>query len=77
MEAGYTTAILGNYAPPPYDDSQVRLVFVVPGERTAANPVAAFKQGLREAAANDTYVLKGYRCPACGRVELVAGDNAS
>jgi hypothetical protein len=72
MEDGYATAlglIEGN--PPP---GGPKLVFVVPGERTSANPIKAFQQGLQGDLANQAYLLRGKRCPACGLVELVAVD---
>jgi hypothetical protein len=50
------------------------VIFVVPGERTSANPITAFKQGLEEVPANKAYRLHGWRCAKCGRVELAAID---
>ena len=54
--------------------TNVKLVFVVPGERTSANPIKALKQGLQTAPASEAYLLHGHRCPKCGRVELIALD---
>ena len=70
MEPGYATAlqiVFGN--PPP---GGPKLVFVVPGQPTAANPIAAFRQGLQGERANEAYLLRGHRCPSCGSVELLA-----
>jgi hypothetical protein len=73
MQAGYTTARLWATADPSPSD-EPKLVFVVPGEPTAANPIQAFKQGLKGVQANQVYLIRGYRCPACGTVELIAEE---
>jgi hypothetical protein len=72
MQAGYTTArgLWGGDNPL----GVPKLVFVVPGEQTLANPIKAVKQGLDEAPTNVAYLLRGYRCPSCGIVELIALD---
>jgi len=75
MQDGYATAIglMGEVLPP---DSP-RLVFVVPGETTSENLIKAFKQGLQGDPANAAYSLRGYRCPRCGSVELIALDKVA
>jgi hypothetical protein len=73
MEEGYTTA-LGLL----FDDQvseHPKLAFVVLGEQTSRNPIKAFKQGLDQLPARRAYGLRGYRCAACGRVELIANDS--
>jgi hypothetical protein len=75
MENGFATAIpLIGPKPPP---DRPRLVFVVPGNQTSWNPLKAFKQGLEGDRANEAYLLRGYRCPACGTVELIAKDKVA
>ncbi len=72
MEDGYATAIglvASNTA-----SGDPKLVFVVPGKHTSWNPIKAFQQGLQGERANEAYLLRGYRCPGCGTVELVALD---
>lgn len=51
-----------------------RLVFVVVGEPTAANPLAAFKQCVQEIPGNEAYLLRGRQCADCGLVELEATE---
>ncbi len=72
MMLGSTTALglVGGSSP----RSDSKLLFVLRRERTSVNPVDAFKQGLQNAPANEAFRLQGYRCPACGRVELFAKE---
>ena len=74
MEDGYATPI--GYGPMETHDNP-GLVFVVPGEKTSGNPIKAFTQGLEGQRANAAYQLRGYRCPACGSVELIAPDKVT
>lgn len=53
------------------------LVFVVEGEPTSRNPVEAFRQGVEGLQEDKAYVLRGYRCPECGSVELTAHDQTT
>jgi hypothetical protein len=75
MEPGYATALglIGDLTAP----DTPRLLFVVPGERTSANPVKAFQQGLHGERDSKAYLLRGYRCPGCGVVELSATEESS
>lgn len=75
MEDGYATAqgLIGGNPPP----GEPKLVFVVPGGRTSGNPIRAFKQGLQGDRANQAYLLRGCRCPACGTIELVALESVA
>jgi hypothetical protein len=66
MEAGYAT-VLGVLGDP-------KIVFVVPGELTSPNPIRAFKQGLQNERQDEAYLLRGYRCPVCGAVEMIAKE---
>lgn len=70
MEPGYTTAIGLMGGQSTAGDS--KLVFVVPGEPTAGNPIQAFQQGLNGERASTAYLMHGRRCPSCGVVELLA-----
>lgn len=70
MKNGYLTA--SGFIGGAVGSADKRLVFVVPGEETSANPLRAFEQGLHNAQTNETYILRGYRCPNCGTVELRA-----
>jgi DNA-directed RNA polymerase subunit RPC12/RpoP len=70
MENGYATA-LGLMAGD-MSSGNPKLVFVVPGVQTSGNPIKAFQQGLQGDQANKAYLLRGYRCPGCGTVELIA-----
>jgi len=72
MKAGYATALDLLFADSTHNVP--KLVFVVAGERTSVNPIKAFKQGLQDTAANEAFLLRGHRCSACGRVELLALD---
>ena len=69
-EDGFCTASDFVGTPP----SEARLVIVVPGEATSANPLRAFRQGLDDAKQNEAYVLRGRRCTNCGAVELFATE---
>ena len=73
MEPGYATAygLVGG------QDGNPHIVFVVPGEPTSCNPIKAFQQGLKDEKAAEAYLLRGYRCPSCGLVELVAEEKTS
>ena len=75
MEDGYATAqgLIGGNPPP----GEPKLVFVVPGGKTSVNPIKAFQQGLQGDRANEAYMLRGYRCPSCGTVELIALDRVT
>jgi hypothetical protein len=71
MEVGFATAqglIGGGTA----SAQQPRLLFVVAGSATSANPVEAFKQGLSGAEENRPYRVSGVRCTRCGFLELYA-----
>ena len=72
MECGFTTArgLIGDARA---DGDESRLIFVVTGVPTAANPVSAFKQGLPEEPANRLYPIVGARCSQCGFLEFYAG----
>lgn len=72
-EAGFLTAtgLVGQNMTEP------RVVFVVPGEPTATNPLAAFRQGIEGVRQNQAYLMHGRRCAACGTVELVATEQTS
>ena len=76
MEEGAATArgLLGGATRPA---DQPMLVFVVPGTATSLNPVTAFRQGLSGEPDARAYLMRGYRCPSCGRVELFATERAS
>jgi hypothetical protein len=74
MEAGYATWTIAHIGVGPPESPRTPLVFVVPGEPTSINPVKAFQQGLQGDRASKAYGLRGYRCPACGTVELIALD---
>jgi hypothetical protein len=76
MEAGAATAhgLIGGAVTPA---SQPRLVFVVPGTPTSGNPITAFRQGMAGEPGDRGYLMRGYRCPSCGRVELFATDPTS
>lgn len=73
MQDGYTTALglIGGILPK--DDP--KLLFVIPGERTSGNPIKALMQGLQGDQTSRAYLLRGYRCPQCGTVELIALDS--
>jgi predicted RNA-binding Zn-ribbon protein involved in translation (DUF1610 family) len=60
----------------PAAGAEPRLVFVVPGTPTSGNPIAAFKQGMAGEPDDRAYLIRGYRCPSCGRVELFATERA-
>jgi len=53
-------------------ESTPRLVFVVPGTPTSANPIKAFAQGLADDPSSQAYLMTGRRCSRCGFVELYA-----
>jgi hypothetical protein len=73
MEAGATSALgLVGTMNKPADEP--RLVFVVPGTPTSGNPITAFRQGMAGEPGDRGYLLRGFRCPSCGRVELFATD---
>jgi DNA-directed RNA polymerase subunit RPC12/RpoP len=72
MEDGYATAMGLIAANPPAGEA--KLVFVVPGQSTSPNPIKALQQGLRDERENAAYLLRGYRCPRCGTVELLARE---
>ena len=54
-----------------------RLVFVVPGTPTSANPAKALRQGLADEPAAHGYLLRGRRCTRCGFVELYATERTA
>ena len=74
--AGVATAhgLIGGDAAPA---AQARLVFVVPGSPTSANPAKAFAQGLADEAPDHAYVVRGRRCTRCGYVELYATERTT
>ena len=74
MEAGAATA-LGLVGGATRPAAEPRLVFVVPGTPTSANPVTAFRQGMASEPGERAYLLRGYRCPRCGMVELAATES--
>jgi len=57
--------------------SQPRLVFVVPGIPTSANPVKALGQGLADERPDHGYLIRGRRCTRCGFLELYATERTS
>ncbi|HTU24513.1 MAG TPA: hypothetical protein VMF30_03895, partial [Pirellulales bacterium] len=63
MEAGFTTAI-GLIGGREFAADEARLVFVVSGDRTSANPIGAFRQGLAGTPGNRAYSISTARCPA-------------
>ena len=74
-ETGVATAeglLFGAFVPP----EQSRLLFVVPGVPTSANPLRAFKQGLSEEPATRAFRIEGSRCTACGSLALFATQQA-
>ncbi len=71
MERGFTTAI-GLIGGDKTERERAQLVFVVPGTRTAQNPIAAFNQGLLDAPSTRSFRIEGSRCAACGFLELYA-----
>ena len=75
MEAGVATAfgLIGAVRTPV---DKPRLVFVVPGEPTSPNPVEAFKQGLADEPANESFWIRGQRCSRCGFLELFAMERS-
>lgn len=72
MDAGYATAIglIGGNPP----QGSPKLVFVVPGDPSSPNPITAFQQGLSDTRTTEAYLLRGFRCSACGAVELFATE---
>jgi len=71
LEAGFATAdglIGGNGV----EGETPKLLFIVLGKATSANPITAFKQGLSDEPANRSYGIRGFRCSQCGAVELYA-----
>ena len=76
MEPGAATAhgLIGGAVTPA---SQPRLVFVVPGTPTSGNPFTALRQGLSGEPDDRAYLMTGFRCPSCGRVELFARDQTA
>jgi hypothetical protein len=73
MEPGVATAhgLFGGAVAPA---AEPRLVFVVTGTPTSGNPITAFRQGLAGEPGDRSYLLRGFRCPSCGRVELFANE---
>jgi hypothetical protein len=71
IEAGFTTA-LGLIGGSGLEGQDAQLIFVVEGERTAANPVRAFQQGVAGVPHNRAYTIRGLRCARCGTLELYA-----
>jgi hypothetical protein len=71
LEAGFTTAsgLIGGDGT---ESREPKLVFVVPGTNTSANPLRAFNQGLADEKANRAFGIQGFRCSRCGRLELYA-----
>ena len=57
--------------------AQPRLVFVVPGTATSANPAKAFAQGMADERPDHAYLIRGSRCTRCGYVELYATDRTT
>lgn len=57
------------------DDSH--LIFIVPGERTSANPMTAFRQGIEEHPSDRKYIIRGRRCTNCARLEWFAEEQPS
>ena len=54
-----------------------RLVFVVPGTPTSANPVKALGQGLSGESSDHAYLIRGRRCTRCGLLEFYASDRTT
>ena len=75
-EAGAATAhgLVGSAVRSPDDP---RLVFVVPGSPTSANPLKALKQGLSDEPSRRGYLVRGRRCTRCGFVEFYATDETA
>ena len=74
--AGVATALglIGGAATP---KDQPRVVFVVPGTATSANPVKAMTQGLADEPAAHGYLVRGRRCTRCGFVEFYATERTT
>ena len=74
--AGVATAhgLIGGAAAPA---TQSRLVFVVPGTPTSANPLKALAQGMGEERPDHGYLIRGRRCTRCGHVELYATERTT
>ena len=56
---------------------QPRVVFVVPGTPTSANPIKAVAQGLADEPAAHGYLVRGRRCTRCGFVEFYATERTN
>jgi hypothetical protein len=72
LEQGYIFPITRGGVGPPQQNPWKDVAFVVLGERTSANPITAFKQGLSGAAEDRFYRVWGLRCVDCGVLELYA-----
>jgi hypothetical protein len=73
VESGVATAqgLIGGAVVPA---TEPRLVFVVPGTATSANPVTAFKQRLADERDAVGYAVRGRRCTRCGHLEFYATE---
>jgi hypothetical protein len=72
LEEGYLFPITHGLVGPPQQNPWKDVAFVVPGQRTSANPITAFKQGMSGAAEDRFYRVRGLRCVGCGALELYA-----
>ncbi len=73
LEAGFATA-QGLIGVTDTDGRNPHLVFVVLGNATSSNLIAAFQQGIADEPTNRVYGIQGYRCSDCGALELYAND---
>lgn len=73
LEGGFTTA-LGLVFGAQREGEESRLIFVVPGTHTSPNPIRAFQQGLADESSQKSYRISGYRCSACGALDLYADE---
>jgi hypothetical protein len=74
MEAGVASAeglLFGSKA----SEGVPRLIFVTTGTSTSRNPIKAFQQGLAEEPANQSRLIRGFRCASCGYLEFYATDS--
>ena len=73
LQAGFTSAI-GLVGGAVRDNPHSALIFVVPGQRTSANPIMAFQQGLADEPSDRSYHVRGFRCSNCGALDLYADE---
>ena len=73
LQAGVTSAI-GLVGEVVRDSPHAGLMFVVPGQRTSANPITAFQQGLADEPSDRFYQVKGFRCSNCGALDFYADE---